>query len=148
MVYGSGSVAASAYASHQVIRVVAALLFLQLLLDLGRYHALQSCYHIRIRMRANGTSNNIEGIRRIAAPVADSLVGSILKGLVAAVNRHHLSTQHTHALHVHSLALHVKSTHVNPAGHIHKCTNSCGCHAVLSCTGLSNNAGLTHTLSQ
>ena len=99
-------------------------------------------------MRTYGTANDIECIGRMTAPVTYSLVCSVLKGLVAAVNGHHLGPQHTHALHVHGLTLHIKRSHINPAGHIHKGAYGCCGHTVLSCTGLCNDAGLAHALGQ
>ena len=84
----------------------------------------------------------------MTAPVAYGLVCGVLKGLVTAVNRHNLGTEHTHALHVHCLTLHIKRAHINPAGHIHKGTYGCSGHSVLSCTGLGNDTGLAHTLGQ
>ena len=82
----------------------------------------------------------------MAAPVADSLVSSVLQGLVTALNRHNGSTEHLHSLHVHMLSLHIESTHINRARHIHKGTCSSSCHAMLSSACLCDDTCLSHLL--
>ena len=148
MIDGAGGIAASAYAGYQVVGGVASLLFQQLLFNLLADDRLQAGHHVGIGMRPYGRADDVVGIGRMAAPVADGLVGSVLQGHVAAGYRYYGGSQHLHLLHVDVLAFHVCLAHVHHTLHAHQRTDGSRSHAVLSGTGLGNDALLAHATCQ
>ena len=139
---------ASSHAGHQVVGIVAAFLFQQLLPDLLRDDALQTGHHIRIGMRTDSGAYNIKGVAGMTAPVAYGLVGGILQGPVACTDGAHLGSQHLHPLYVHMLALHVEGSLIDHAGHVHQgADRGCG-HPMLACSRLGDDALLAHLLGQ
>ena len=99
-------------------------------------------------MRPHRGSYDVEGVGRMAAPVADSLRAGIRECHVTCTNGMYLCTQHLHALHVSVLALHVGGSHEYLALHVHQRTYSCRCHTMLTCASLCDDARLAHFLGK
>ena len=144
----SCSIASTSHTRHYHVGVITTDLLLQLPFDFLGNDRLQACHHVRIRMRTDRASNDIEGVSRMTAPVANGLVGGVLQGLVATLHRYDRCAQHPHSFHVHMLALHIKSTLIHGARHIHQRTSRSCCDTVLTCTCLGNDACLAQLLGQ
>ena len=144
VVYRAGGVRTSAHAGHQVVGIVAAFLFQELLLDFAADDALQTGHQVGVGMRPHGGADDVERVRRVATPVADGLVRGILQRLVAALHGINLRAQHLHAFHVDALPLHVRRAHIDPARHVHQgADGGCG-HAVLPRARFGDDAFLAH----
>ena len=148
MIDCSGSIRTSADTCHQIIRIIATNLFLQLPFYLFGDDTLQTCYHVGIRMRTNGRTDYIESVFRMTAPVAYGFVGCILESHVSTGYGTHLCTKHLHTLYIDMLSLHIFCTHVYYTWHIHKSADCSCCNTVLTGTGLCNNALLAHLTCQ
>ena len=98
-------------------------------------------------MRTDGGADDVVGVGRMAAPVANRLVGGIFQCHVTRGNRHHRGSHHFHLLHVHLLPFHIGLTHIDSAGHLHQGTDGGGSHAVLPGTGLCDDPCLAHLAS-
>ena len=146
VVDGSGSVASATHAGDEVIRIVAAYLLLQLPFQFFADDALHLCHNVWIRMRTHGRTYDVEGILRVAAPVAYGLRAGIAQRHVASAHRVHLGSQHLHALYVGMLALHIGGTHENLTLHVHQGAYRSSSHTVLSGSCFGNDAGLAHLL--
>ena len=148
VVDGARSVRAASDTGDQIVRIVAADLFLQLPLDLLRDHTLHTGHEVGVGMRPHRRPHDIESVRGMTAPVADGLRASITQCHVTCTYGVHLSAQHLHALHVCVLTLHIRGTHKHFALHIHQRTHRCRSHTVLSGTRLGDDTRLTHLLRQ
>ena len=84
----------------------------------------------------------------MTAPVADSLIRGIFQRPVAGLHRTNLSTQHLHSFHIDMLAFYIQCSLIHHTRHVHQCTDGSCCHAMLSCTGFSNDTLLAHLLCQ
>ena len=146
VVDGSGSVTSATHAGDEVIRIVAAYLLLQLPFQFFADDALHLGNNVWIRVRTHGRTYDVEGILRVAAPVAYGLRAGIAQRHVAGTHRVHLGSQHLHALYVGMLALHIGGTHENLTLHVHQGAYRSGSHTVLSGSGFGNDAGLAHLL--
>ena len=91
---------------------------------------------------------DVEGVGRMTAPVAYSLVSAVFERHVSALHWVHRGSQHLHPLHVDVLSLHVQRTHIHRAWHIHQCAYRGGGNAMLSCTCFGNDAFLAHLLGK
>ena len=148
MVDRPGSIAAASYTGDQIIRIVTPFLFRQLLFDLFADDGLQTCHHIRIRMRADCRSDNIVRVGRMTAPVADRLVGRIFQRHIAGSNGDDRRAQHLHLLHVCMLAFHIRLTHIDDTFHIHQRRDGSGRHAMLPGSRLGDDTGFPHPACQ
>ena len=148
MIDGTGSIASSAYAGHQIVGPVTSCLLLQLVFDLTTDDTLQTSHQFGVRVRTHCTSYYIKGILGMTTPVANGLVGSILQSLIATLNWINLCTEHAHAFHIHMLALYIQGSHIYSAGHVHKSTYRGSGHTMLTSTCLSYNTCFTHPLCQ
>ena len=146
VVDGSGSVASATHAGDEVIRIVAANLLLELPFQFFADDALHLGNNVWIRVRTHGRTYDVEGILRVAAPVAYGLRAGIAQRHVAGAHRVHLGSQHLHALYVGMLALYIGGTHENLTLHVHQGAYRSGSHTVLSGSGFGNDAGLAHLL--
>ena len=146
VVDGSGSIASATHAGDEVIRIVAANLLLKLPFQFFGDDALHLGNNVWIRVRTHGRTYDVEGILRVAAPVAYGLRAGITQGHVADAHRVHLGSQHLHALYVGMLALYIGGTHENLTLHVHQGAYRSGSHTVLSGSGFGNDAGLAHLL--
>ena len=146
VVDGSGSIASATHAGDEVIRIVAAYLLLQLPFQFFADDALHLGNNVWIRVRPHGRTYDVEGILRVAAPVAYGLRAGIAQRHVAGAHRVHLGSQHLHALYVGMLALNIGGTHENLTLHVHQGAYRSGSHTVLSGSGFGNDAGLAHLL--
>ena len=139
-----GGIAASPDAGDEVVRVVASLLRKQLLFDFTADNRLQPGHHIGVGMRADRRADDVVGVRRVAAPVADSLVRRVLERFVAAGDRSYLRTEHLHFLYVEVLPPDVGLAHVDDALHVHQCADRRGRHAVLAGARLGDDPRFAH----
>ena len=148
MVNGACRIAAAAYTGDEVIGIIATNLLLELELNFLADDALQFGDHLGIGVRTDRTAYDVEGVARMAAPVADGFVRRILQRLVATLNGEHFGSEHLHSLHIDVLAFNVQSAHINAARHSHQGADSCGCNAVLSGSCLGDDAFLSHASGQ
>ena len=148
MVDRPGSVASATHTGDQIIRIVTSFLFQQLLFDLFANDGLQTRHHIRIRVRADCRSDDIICVGRVAAPVADRLVGRIFQRHIAGSNGDDRCAQHLHLLHVCMLAFHIRLTHIDDTFHIHQRAYGSGRHAMLPGSRLGDDAGFPHPACQ
>ena len=146
MVDGACSIGASTHTSHEIVGIVTSHFLAKLPLEFFGDNRLQAGHHIGIRMRTDCGANDVERVGRMAAPVANSLVGGILERTVATLDGINLSTEHLHSLHVDMLTLNIESTHIDTTWHIHQRTDSSSSHSMLTCTCLGHNACLAHAL--
>ena len=148
MINGAGSIRTTSDTGHQIIWVVTSFLLQQLLADFGGDYTLQSCHHIRVGVRPNGGTDDIECVSRMAAPVANGLVGGVLQGAVTAFHRKDFGTKHSHTFDIDVLSSDVSGTHIDTARQVHECTDGGSSHSVLSGSRLGDDAGLAHLFSQ
>ena len=141
---GPRGVAAAADAGHQVVGIVAALLFLQLHADLLADDRLQARHHVGIRVRPHRRTDDVERVGRMAAPVADGLVGGVLQGHVARGHGYDPRAQHLHLPDVGLLALDIGLPHVDHARHVHQRADRRRGHTVLPGPRLGDDARLAH----
>lgn len=148
VVDGACGVAATADAGHEVVRIVASGLFLQLPLYFLRDDALHACHEVGVGVGPHGGTYDVESVGGMAAPVAYGLAAGVGEGHVAGAYRVYLGAQHLHALYVGVLTLDIGGTHEYLALHAHQGAYGGGGHAVLAGTGLGNDARLAHLLGQ
>ena len=144
MVNGTRRVAAASDAGHQVIGVIPPFLFQQLFPDFLTDDRLQPGHHVGIGMRSDGRADDVEGVRRVTAPVSDGLVGGIFQCHVSGGDGAYGSSQHLHPLYVDVLALHVGLSHIDHAFHSHQGTDGGGGYAVLAGSGFGDDSFLSH----
>ena len=144
MINRSGSITSSSHAGYQIIRIIASFFFQELFLDFTADDALQAGHHVGIGVWAYGGTDDVEGVLRMTAPVADGLIRGIFQCLVSTFYRINLGTQHFHAFYVDVLPCHVRRSHVDSAGHVHQGTDRSSGHTVLAGTGLGNDARFAH----
>ena len=148
VVDGARRIRAAADAGDEIVGIVAAYLLLQLPFDLLRDHALHTGHEVRVGVWPHRRTYDVEGVGRMAAPVADGLTAGIAQRHVTCAYGVHLCAQHLHALHVCVLTLHIGSSHEYLALHVHQCTDRRRCHTVLSSTRLRDDARLAHFLGK
>ena len=140
----TGGIASASDAGKEVVGVVAAFLFRQLLLDFLTDNRLQAGDHVGIRVRAHRRADDVIRIRRMTAPVADSFVCRVLERHVAGGNGDDPRAEHLHLLDVGVLPLNVCFTHIDHALHVHQGADRGGGDAVLSGTRLRDDAAFAH----
>ena len=146
MVDGACCIGASTHTSHKIIGIVTSHFLTKLPLEFFGDDRLQAGHHIGIRMRTDCGANDVERVGRMAAPVANSLVGGILERTVATLDGINFGTKHLHSLYVDMLTLNIESTHIDTTWHIHQRTDRGSSHTMLTCTCLGHNACLAHAL--
>lgn len=99
-------------------------------------------------MRTRRGTQQVVGVLNVRNPVAQRLINGVLEGAGTVLNRNHLRAQQLHTSHVQRLTLSVFLTHVDHALHAEERSRSRSRNTVLTRAGLSNQTGLTHTLSQ
>ena len=148
MIDGSGSVASSAHAGNQIVRIVTSFFLLKLFFYLFADDRLQTGHHVRIWVRPYGRTDDVIRIRGMAAPVSDGFVRGIFQSHVARSDRNDCRSQHFHLFYIDVLAFYIRFAHVYDALHVHQGTDCGCCHPVLSGTGLRNDTFLTHASCQ
>ena len=144
VVDGTGGVRPSTDTSHQVVRIIASFFFQELFLDFTADDALQAGHHVGIGVWPYGGTDDVEGVLRMTAPVADGLIRGIFQCFVTTFYRINLGTQHFHAFYVDVLPCHVRRSHVDSARHVHQGADRSGGHTVLPGTGLGNDTRFAH----
>ena len=79
--------------------------------------AVEIAHHHRIRVRPEGTAEDVVGRANVRDPVAQGLVDRFLEGLLPGLDPAHFGPEETHADDVEALALHVCRAHVNDTLH-------------------------------
>ena len=148
VVEGARGIAASAYAGDQIVGPVAALFGLKLFFDLFADDRLETGHHVGVGVGTYGGADDVMGIGRVAAPVADRFVRRVFEGHVAAPYGPHFGAEHLHFLHVEVLPFDVGCAHIDDAPHPHQCADGGRSHAVLSGSGFGDDAGLAHAPGQ
>ena len=92
------------------------------------------------------TTYDIEGILGMTTPVANGLATSIAQRHITGTYRMYLSAQHLHTFHIGMLALHIGGPHKDFTFHIHQGAHGGRSHAMLSGSGLGDDACLAHLL--
>ena len=119
-----------------------------LLARLRTNSVVEETHHRRERVRTRGGTQQVVGVLNVRNPVAQRLINGVLEGAGTVLNRNHLRAQQLHTSHVQRLTLSVFLTHVNHALHAEERSRGRSRNTVLTRTSLSNQTGLTHTLSQ
>ena len=140
-------VRAAADGRHQRVRQ-AAFLVQQLRLGLDADHRLEVAHHGRVGMRAGDRADHVEGVVRVADPVAQRLVQRVLERARARAHRAHLGTQQAHAEHVGLLPLDVALAHVDDAFQAEARGHGGGGDAMLAGAGLGDDPLLAHPARQ
>ena len=140
-------VGAAAHRRHQHVRQPAFLL-VQLRLGLGADDRLEVAHHRRVGVRAGHRADDVEGVERVADPVAQRLVQRVLQRARARAHRPDLGTQQLHAEHVGLLPLDVALAHVDDAFQAEARGHGRGRHAVLAGAGLGDDPLLAHPPGQ
>ena len=109
---------------------------------------MEETHHRRERVRTRSGTQQVVGVLNVRNPVAQRLINGVLEGAGTVLNRNHLRAQQLHTSHVQRLTLSVFLAHVDHALHAEERSRSRSRNTVLTRTGLSNQTGLTHTLSQ
>ena len=94
-----------------------------------------------------GSQQVVRGLKG-CCPVAQGLVNGILEGSAARGHGDNSCTHELHALDVWSLSNNIDRAHVDRAFQTQKRTHHCGCGPVLASSGFSDDARLSHALSQ
>ena len=90
----SRGITSTADTRHQIVGIVATDFLAQLLADFAADNTLQARHHIGIRMRSDGTSDDVERRVGVTTPIANRLVCGIFESHVARQHRTHLRTEH------------------------------------------------------
>ena len=99
-------------------------------------------------MRAHDRAQHIVGVPQAGRPLAHGAGHRVLERGGARAHAVHPRAQQAHAVDVERLAAHVFLAHVDVALHVEECRRRGRCHAVLSRTGLGQQAGFSHALCQ
>ncbi len=140
MIVSPCGITASTYAGDNIIWIFPTFLFFELRFDFFRNHGLKPSYHIRIGMRPHHRTDNVMRVHRIIDPIANGLVGGIFQGSTSRFGRTYFGTQHFHSGYIGGLTGNVNFTHIHHTLNAHECTDSCGGHPMLTCTGLGNDS--------
>lgn len=123
-------------------------LFQQLLFDLFGDHRLKIPHHGREGMRPHYGTDAVVGIGNTVGPFPEGGGAGVLQRTGAAGDRHYLRAQQPHPINVQCLPLGILLPHENHALHAHEGGGGGGGHAMLSCAGFGDEAGLAHPLGQ
>ena len=99
-------------------------------------------------MRTGRRAQQIMGVCKAGAPVAQGLVDRILECLAAAGHRYHLGAHQLHAEHVEPLPLDVLRAHVDSRFEAEQRADNRSRHAVLTSARLGNQPALPHAPGQ
>ena len=136
-------VAAAADAGEHGVRQ-AAFGFEDLAAGLLADHFLEIPHHQRVRMRAEGGAEQVIRVGDVGDPVPHGLADGVLERAAAAGDAHHCSAQQAHAEDVQALPPHVLFAHIDGAVETEQRAHGGGGHAVLSGSGLRDDAPLAH----
>ena len=140
-------VGAAAHTGDHLVRQTA-FAFEQLFLRLLPNHAVEIAHHHRIRVRAQGGSQNIMRGTDIRHPVAHGFVDRFLEGFLAGFDADTLSPHQPHPKYVQGLALHIHGAHVNAAFET-KLRADCGRgHTMLTRPGFGDDPFFAHAFRQ
>ena len=84
----------------------------------GPDHALEVANHLRERVRPDHAADDVVRVLHAAHPLAHRLVGRVLQGAAAALDREHFGPHRAHAEHVQLLAPHVLFTPNRDVEHV------------------------------
>ena len=104
--------------------------------------------HRRERVRTRSRTQQVVGVLNVSDPVTQRLINSVFKSSRTVLYGNNLCPQQLHTSHVQSLPLGVLLPHVHNALHAEQGSGSCGSYTVLARTGLSDQTGFAHPLSQ
>ncbi len=143
----ANGVGATANAGDQRIGQ-APFLLLHLLAHFVADHRLEVADHFRVRVRAGGGADQVEGVVDVGHPVAQRLVHRVFQSAGAGGDRDHLGAEQLHAEDVGLLTVDVGGAHVHHALHAEARGHGGGGHAVHAGAGLGDDAPLAHALGQ
>ena len=143
----ANGIGAAAHAGNDGIRQ-AAFLFQHLFLDLLGNNRLKITHDSGERMRAHHRAEAVMGVADAAGPLAHGFGHSILQRTGAAGDGNDLRAQKTHPVDVQGLTFGVLLAHEHHALHAHQGSGSGGGNAMLTGTGLGDEAGLAHLFGQ
>jgi hypothetical protein len=109
---------------------------------------MEIAHHHGIRMRAQRGAEQVVRIGHVRYPIAHSLADGVLQCAAAGGDGLDPGAQQTHAEHVQPLAAHILFAHVDHALEPQERADGRGGDAVLTGTGLRNDAPLSHAPRQ
>src|SRR5690625_1384034 len=122
--------------------------FLDLLAGLGADDVVQVAYELGEGVGTGDGPEEVMGVVDVGDPVAEGLVDGVLEGAAADGDRDALGAEHAHPGDVEGLAFGVLFTHVDDTVEAEEGAGGGGGYAVLSGTGLGDDAGLAHAFGE